>query len=346
VIETSELHERADALARAAGLGAVRSRERLSGGANNRVFRVEAVGGSALLKAYFRHPGDPRDRLAAEFAFARFAWDHGVRVIPRPLASDPAAGLGLFEFVPGRAVRPSDVDRELLAQAAAFIRDLNRHRTTPGAARLPLASEACFTLAEHLDCVRRRVARLDDISDETEIDRQARAFVRGELVPLRAAIHELTLGRAAEMGLRAEERLPEDDRIISPSDFGFHNALVDGDGRLRFLDFEYAGLDDPAKLVCDFFCQPAVPAPPSAFDRFVREAVAPLPRPGWHVARAVLLGPAYRLKWCCIMLNDFLPIGGMRRRFSAAAGKEQRLLRARAAAALLNSELTPTGAST
>jgi hypothetical protein len=29
-----------------------------------------------------------------------------------------------------------------------------------------------------------------------------------------------------------------------------------------------------------------------------------------------LLLPVYRMKWCCILLNDFLPVGGQRRRFA------------------------------
>ena len=32
-------------------------------------------------------------------------------------------------------------------------------------------------------------------------------------------------------------------------------------GNVTFLDFEYAGRDDPAKLVSDFFCQPEIPVP-------------------------------------------------------------------------------------
>ena len=35
--------------------------------------------------------------------------------------------------------------------------------------------------------------------------------------------------------------------------------LAGRDGRLWFIDFEYAGWDDPAKTVCDFFCQPGLP---------------------------------------------------------------------------------------
>ncbi len=41
--------------------------------------------------------------------------------------------------------------------------------------------------------------------------------------------------------------------IVSPSDFGFHNALLDDGGAISFLDFEYSGRDDPAKLDLRFF---------------------------------------------------------------------------------------------
>ena len=47
---------------------------------------------------------------------------------------------------------------------------------------------------------------------------------------------------------------------MSPSDFGFHN-VIKKDDFLYFIDFEYAGLDDPVKLICDFYCQP---------DQFIR----------------------------------------------------------------------------
>jgi Ser/Thr protein kinase RdoA (MazF antagonist) len=32
----------------------------------------------------------------------------------------------------------------------------------------------------------------------------------------------------------------------------------------------------------------------------------------------------YRLKWCCIMLNDFLPAGNDRRRFAAPVDEMER----------------------
>ncbi len=118
--------------------------------------------------------------------------------------------------------------------------------------------------------------------------------------------------------------LPSAHRCLSPSDFGFHNALLTPDGTLRFLDFEYAGWDDPAKLVCDFFCQPRVPVGLEFWSRMVGALGEGLGMGDSLEARAALLLPAYRLKWCCILLNEFLPTALARRAFAHAdLGREE-----------------------
>jgi hypothetical protein len=297
--------------------------EPLTGGANNRVFRIQAAGGLALLKAYFSHPDDPRDRLGAEFAFAHFAWNSGVRCIPQPYTCDAEAGLGLYEYVPGRPLGPAEVDQHAIDQALAFFHDVNRSRFQPDAAGLPRASEACFSVEGHLGCVGRRVERLTTLAVASDVDRAALDLVRGSLVPAWEDVAAAALRHAQVAGLNPSADLPLPDRVLSPSDFGYHNALLAPNGRLRFIDFEYAGWDDPAKLICDFFCQPAIPAPPAAFDRFARAVAATLPCSHTHLARARLLLPVYRVKWCCIVLNDFLPVDGRRRRFSASYDEAQ-----------------------
>lgn len=119
-----------------------------------------------------------------------------------------------------------------------------------------------------------------------------------------------------EIGLSLENELPWQERCISPSDFGFHNALLTDDGRLRFIDFEYAGWDDPAKTVCDFFCQPALPVPLEYYGTFIDAVVAGLQEPQKHCQRIDLLLPVYQIKWCCILLNNFLEVGSWRRHFA------------------------------
>jgi hypothetical protein len=308
----------ADLLA-AAGYGAEFTLHSLQGGGNNRVFRVETTGTSLLLKAYFRHPQDPRDRLGTEFAFSTFAWQHGVCALPQPLACDAERGLGLYEFVVGRRLLPHEVDKWSVQQALDFFAALNRVKYVPEAQALPTGSEACFTLAEHFECVERRLGRLQALDDHSELGRTLRNFVDQELAPAWYAIRAAGAAAAAALGLAEDDRLDAAERCLSPSDFGFHNALWEPTGRLRFLDFEYAGWDDPAKTICDFFCQPAVPVPETCLARVLEAVTDPMVRPEWQQQRIRLLLPVYRLKWCCILLNDFLPSGGQRRSFARGA---------------------------
>ena len=295
---------------------------RLPGGGNNRVYRVDTPAGPVLLKEYFRHAGDPRDRLGAEQAFLQFAWAHGVRAIPQPLACDRRAGIGIYEFIDGRKLAPGEVTGAHVDEAAAFFAAVNRHRHDPAAAQLPVASEACFSLAEHLACVDRRLTRLGGIEPESNLHRQAAALVASRLVPawqrVRAAV--------AAGGLPLDEPLATEARVISPSDFGFHNCIATPSG-LKFIDFEYAGWDDPAKTVCDFFCQPAVPVPREHFERFFAAVAAAAHDVATLRRRVALLFPVYELKWCCIMLNEFLPVGDDRRVF--ARGEESHATRRR-----------------
>jgi hypothetical protein len=295
----------------------------IPGGANNRVYRVDCGSCSALLKAYFCHPGDPRDRLGAEFAFCRFAWDRGLRCLPRPLARNRERNLGLYEFIEGRILAPDEVGMPEVQQAVDFYQELNRHKSDPAAGELPRGSEACFTLGEHLACVERRLDRLLQLDDRTPVGREASLLVRRELAPAWEEVRDRAWSQAADWGLAADEPIPRRDECLSPSDFGFHNAILAADGRLRFIDFEYAGWDDPAKTICDFFCQPAIPVPGAYAGHYARAVASDLSDPQWHLRRVALLLPVYRVKWCCIMLNDFLPVDSRRRFFAQDASTDE-----------------------
>lgn len=343
---STELPPAAAALLTAAGLSGDFILQPLSGGANNKVFRVEADNRRVVLKYYFHHSADQRDRLRTEFGFARFAWERGLRCLPEPLACDADHRLAVYEWVPGRRLRSDEITAKRVAEALDFYCALNRHRREPEAAPLQAGSEACFSLAAHLQCVERRLQRLRRISPETEVDRCALDFVETTLTPAWAGVAGEAQRHAAAIGLALDTELPRTDRRLSPSDFGYHNALLAADGYLRFLDFEYAGWDDPAKLVCDFFCQPAVPAPPQYFDGFVETVTAGLSDPALHRERIALLWPVYQIKWAGILLNDFVLAGEERRRFSGPltdqfARKHQQLQKAQRALAAPAVESAP-----
>jgi len=296
----------------------------IAGGGNNRGYRVTTrAGDRAFLKWYFRHPNDPRDRLGTEFAVASFAWSHGVTDVPRPIARDDGAGLALYEFVEGRRLRPGEVDDAAVDAAIGFYRRLNEHRDDPGANDLPIASEACFSVQDHVERIGARVQALVEAAPAAakkrgKADRAMAEFVLRRLAPAWGDIYERIDRRYPIEAASRSTPIPEENQRLSPSDFGFHNALRDDAGRLRFIDLEYAGWDGVSKPICDFFCQVQVPVPRSYWKRFVEGISADHEWPAEVARRAAALLPAYRVKWCCIVLNVFLPTASARRSFGTA----------------------------
>ncbi len=297
----------------------------MAGGRNNKVFRVETPEGSVLFKSYFHHPDDPRDRLSQEFAFLRHLEATGSRHSARPLAKIAGQHVGLMEFLGG--VRPNieEVDRGHVEEAVAFFLSANSANEKAGA--LPNASEACFSIAEHLAGTQRRTNRLDQMLIEDDVDREAAAFVADELLPLWKDLHASVAAEAKASGI-LEPSLDKVQRCLSPSDFGFHNSLRQEDGRLKFLDFEYAGWDDPAKLVIDFANQPDMLLDEPLCAIFQKAVLANDPRADELSFRIRLLEPVYQVKWACICLNDFLAFGRMRHQFTEGEKSDHRARRA------------------
>lgn len=299
--------------------------EPCSGGWNNRVWRVAIGPQNWLLKQYFRSARDPRPRLKREYTFLQFAADTPSPSVPRPVSCLPEAGFAVYEWIAGEPY--AQIGTRELDAALAFLADLQARRGQAG--ELGPASEFCRSARDHLHHLQSRSVQLEARAAQLsnggdELDAQVADEIRERLMPLwreiRAAISS-TL--AAENGFDAE--LGPEELCVSPSDFGFHNALQTERGPV-FLDFEYAGWDDPAQLVCDFFCQFERPAPQSAFAGFASEVAGFFPRAEWQYRRMQLLMPIHRLKWLGIALNHFLPEAVARRHFSATTAESHRIL--------------------
>ncbi|MDX2227605.1 MAG: aminoglycoside phosphotransferase family protein [Verrucomicrobiae bacterium] len=303
------------------------------GGANNRAYRV-MVGERPrlLLKHYFARPGDNRPRLSSEFAFLEYAWSAGIRTIPQPLAAFPEHHVALYEHLSGRHLRAGEITRDHVLGAMTFFQQLNAPSRRPQGWNLPVASEACFSVGDHLRMAEGRLERVLSIPVNDDVSQQARQWVESALQPRgRGILAAINRQLDSAPGTR-EAFLPESLRCVSPSDFGFHNALCDPENGVRFIDFEYAGWDDPAKTICDFFCQPAVPVPSSLWQE-CQELMRAVVDDDNFFDRSSCLLPLYRIKWCCIMLNEFTEMGQKRRLFSRRGPITEDMLQARLKAA-------------
>jgi hypothetical protein len=307
-------------------------------GGNNRVLRLDTDRGPYLAKLYFDDAGDRRDRLRSEYSFLEYATRIGLRCVPSPIARDAAERVAIHEYVQGRPLSADGLAPTHVQQAIDFFRALNVP-PRPGAEALAPASDAGFSIEAHAELVDRRLARLRGISAQEEVDVEARTFV-GELDKAWDSV-KVGLDRATRRLHVAPDRfLTPAERCVSPSDFGFHNALEAARERVVFLDFEYAGWDDPAKAVADFFCQPLVPVDRRWFMEVATGFTAHTLNGDDLVRRAVILFPLFWFKWCLIRLNEFTPVALRRRVFAdpgidVAARKRRQLQSAREALAAL-----------
>ena len=97
--------------------------------------------------------------------------------------------------------------------------------------------------------------------------------------------------------------LDRSKQTLSPSDFGFHNAIEKKNKTIKFIDFEYFGWDDPAKLIADFCFHPGMKLPPNLKEGWIDGAIDIY---GGDVSeRLRLIWPLVGLSWCLILLNEF-----------------------------------------
>jgi hypothetical protein len=278
-------------------------------GRNSRVFRVDLAGaqpGCCVVKFYRRDAGDPRDRLGTEFESLEFLWQNGVRAIPRPIAVDCDRQCAIYEYIAGdvpasSALGPDDIDASV-----DFLAVLRRLCDAPRSDALPAASEACFSLGDIVTGVARRLDRLRSRHGGSDRARLS-TWIAGTFEPLLTEVRRWCRDAAGRCGIAFDEPIGREARTLSPSDFGFHNAIRRADGALAFVDFEYFGWDDPAKTIVDYLLHPGMALAESLKRRFAARAQAAFADVPMLSARTRIVYPLFGLKWALILLNDFLP---------------------------------------
>jgi hypothetical protein len=284
-----------------------------AGGGNNWLLRLETAEGQVYaLKSYPRQASDPRDRLSTEFNALTFLHGHGVASVPAPMARDEGTGFALYEWINGTPVQPSAA---AIDAAVDFVRALHPLTAAKDAAALPFASEACLSGQSIVEQVEGRLAKLSAVAPAHP---ELEEFLTGTFVPASrravAQAHTIYSQGGIDFGMPIAQSL----RCLSPSDFGFHNALMRADGQIVFLDFEYFGWDDPVKLTSDFVLHPGMDLTPELKQRFLDAMHGEFQADATFAARLRALLPLYALRWAMILLNEFLPERWARRVMAGA----------------------------
>ncbi|MBF0270767.1 MAG: aminoglycoside phosphotransferase family protein [Magnetococcales bacterium] len=284
-------------------------------GGNNRLYRITTPTRTLALKHHTRQSEDPRDRQKTERIALTFFTAHPHLPTPRLVAWEEASGLTVLEWIDGERIQTPSTDD--LDQALAFIAALAALGKAPGSEAIPPASGACLSPGMLLRQVQERTTRLQAAANTHP---ELAAWTRQRFLPARTRILDRSVTAFKRHGLKTEAEIARSCRLLSPSDFGFHNALRQPDGRLVFLDFEYFGWDDPVKLSWDFQMHPGMNlathcarSDANLGTRFAEGMQRLYGADDTFARRHTLYRPLIGLCWCMIVLNEFARDGWERR---------------------------------
>ena len=264
--------------------------ERLAGGMNNFVFKIVCESGNHYCGKYYkRDENDPRDRMFHEVKFLEYCHFSEIDCVPTIFAKDWENGAVLMSYQEGSLWPENEpVPESVWSQFLAFFDKLQIKKESVFAKTLPRAAEGAISIQEHLGWVQKR----RDLWRQRAVSGVVHpSFQEKILYELEDRYQQVAACCITHPDFKTE--FPVQGHIISPSDFGLHNALVDENGQVRFIDFEYAGWDDSNKVFLDFAMQPKY--------RAQNRALMPVL---WdpNSAEANLVSNVLELKWNYIIL--------------------------------------------
>jgi len=294
-------------------------------GANSKVYHVICSSQEFVVKFYFQHPSDVRDRLGAEYKSFSFLREQGINEVPKPVAISREHNCAFYEFIkgtpPGGDIFQKDIDG-----AVDFLEVLKNLSGKAQGLDFAVASEAFFCGEHIVNGLRNRLKcfAFEEKSNEYQALGQ---YLQNEFLPLLGSVETWSKEYLTSNGVEWGQELLAEYRTLSPSDFGFHNALRTPKGSIVFLDFEYFGWDDPAKLVSDFLWHPAMNVSEELKKRFTNRMSTVFGKDSHFKIRLNAFSPLFGLKWCLIFLNEFIATDLQRRDFARPAINNRTALR-------------------
>lgn len=270
----------------------------ISAGANNQVCKVVTSDNTYFLKC-FAPSYSAQYKLQNEFSFTQALFNAGIERVSTPLYYDKELLIALYQFIEGRPV--TTITDWHINEAVEFIIHSNSNDTLTE--KLNIASESPNTLYGFIEIVQTRLTNLASAT----VPKHCETPLKDILTQVQHKLFALKQ-QTDDSWHHIIER-----SCVSASDFGFHNAIEEHH-QVTFIDFEYAGLDTPWKLICDFYAQPAIPIPLSYLPHLLELSIFSTVKR--QPANFAIVFELTLLKWVLIMLNEFLPHVQARRKFS------------------------------
>lgn len=280
----------------------------LTGGKNNRVLKIQFKNKEkVILKDYFFSKSDRRDRLKTEWTFLKHTQKLKCKNVPIPLQINENLNMASYSYISGKSNNFKKIRDQDIIDCAKFIVEINQ---IPIEANFLPASESCETLESHNFNINKRVMGLSyEIDKEFFLGKKIIEFIHSEIIPFWIKIKNNNIKNSLNINKKT-------NLFLSPSDFGFHNIIKNTDDTLFFIDFEYSGIDDLVKLSNDFFFSSNNKVKKKQKEIFLSYLENNLDLDYNFRRRVHTFEFAYRLKWLCIMLNQYSRNGILKNKFT------------------------------
>jgi len=271
---------------------------RLNQGENSSSYKVITENNNYALKIYPENIVNNRNRIKSELEFLVFLKKFKFKTVPNPVIWDKKNKWLLLSWMDGEKISsPNKRHCELFIN---FLQEIQLYKKSKHTKNISNASEACFNLEEHINHVKFRVNfLLDNLMQLSNFNIKIPSKI---IFFIRELYKQLKIIEETEI-IKTNRKMTI-EKILSPSDVGFHNILIDGN-KMNFIDFEYAGWDDPSKLICDLILQPDHNIPIKnihILNRLINKEFLP----DDFIIRIPIMLKLYRIKWIIIILNPLL----------------------------------------
>jgi hypothetical protein len=300
---------------------------------NNRIVMISGEERMVMKKSSPAREGE-RDKSLIEFHAVSLLWENGFRSVPEPIFHDPVKNLALYSHVPGKVLSGSEITKDDVHGAANFLLRLKKLGDTGIGNNFGEAADSRRMLGDYITLIEKRIDRVSEGSRTGPRGPEVATLLKDDLLPFWKKLKTRFVTACEAEGLALQSPFSDSSRILSPSDFGFHNCLVDHDPKtgkntLTFVDFEYFGWDDPAKLVSDFFHSVAQEVPWERKWEFLDHFVAGLTESKEFMRRWERVLDLIGFEWVLIVLNVAVPEIMQRRIFADPSIDASKLMGAR-----------------
>ncbi|MDC0074444.1 hypothetical protein OAK17_06295 [Alphaproteobacteria bacterium] len=294
-------------------------------GNNNRLYKLLGPNNSSYVIKKYYNSHLSFNRINAEYNALVFLKKYGINNVPVPVAKDNIANCVMYKWIEGFKV--SKIGDFEINSAISFMNQLKEASVSKDANSITLAKEACISANE---ICRQIVYRYRLLKDSSAFNYELAKYLRIDVDNILFPIIKKAKEQFYNNGLSFDKPLSKKYQTLSPSDFGYHNAIKTIDGNIKFLDFEYFGWDDPVKLISDFLLHPGMNYLNFSFQmwkKFYSNSVKVFSYDPNFIVRLNILFPLFILRWSLIVLNEFIPLNWERRKFSGQSDSKEKILK-------------------